>query len=819
MISVYLIISLISSSLQGHPPSEVRDWAEWLRRDMPTIDLVSIDADSFQLDLLALKTNLDSLPWTRFIPEDIFRHYVLPYRVSQEPLEYFRLHYGRELYERVRDYTCIKRAALSVNEWAYERVRYEPTARWDQSAEMTIRRGIGRCEEMAIVYMKACRAVGIPVRKVWTPFWPFTNSNHAWVEVWAQDGWHFIGAAEMTALDDGWFRNAVKRAAIIKSIAWGDVAEGDEIIYHKGDGFTILNLTPDYTDTTGLSVTVKDFYGMPVESANVWVSVFNFSSIRRVAHRYTDESGKAHIVMGKADFFVAAEKNSLWDFELVRFAEDIPGVEVQFTLGETAILDTSFILRVRQIEEIPKETSYRAPQLSYVTHDLNQERLKTIDEEVLDIFCEGSLEQRLLKNLNRARGNRGILIRAFKQHKESRDFLLSLWDIMHTNDLIALDSNGMEEIIKEAERRQKIFEQYGFPDMLFFEYVANPRILWEATLWTDYNLTNEGFSEDPVEVANRALEYIKTHIDTLRDKNYFGGMMNPYQTIRAGTGSMLERLLIFVEMMRISGIPARIGWDYKSAEYYAGDWVTVRVADVEREVEKEGVIVTEFIQNRERRTDVKYYEDFSLSKLREGRFRDVTPSPDTLGEFLFFTTPYGEYYFITGFRMAKGDVYVRVHHVHLEEDTVFKAVMLGFPPPEILSPYDLVVRKFEGVSDTIIVDTEGDTLFTSSLKEEKVILAFFTPREESSISTARRLALIGDIPIFIFVKTIDREVALQFSQDTGLKGRVFYGMERLKGVLTFKELPSILILKDSRAILWTEGLNLEIASMIYAIAH
>ncbi len=833
---IYLIIFLISSSIQGRalstmeagmcnpdvelllnlPPCDEREWVEWLLRDMPTIDLMSINADSFLLDLKALKSNLDSLPWTGLIPEDIFIHYVLPYRVSQEPLEYFRLHYGRELYERVKDCPCMKSAALAVNEWAYEKMKYEPTERWDQSAEITIKRGIGRCEEMAILYIKACRLVGIPTRNVWTPYWPFTNSNHAWVEVWAQDGWHFIGAAEMTSLNDAWFRNAVRRAAIIKGIVWGDVAGGDEIIYSRGDGFTVLNLTPDYTDTIGLFVTVRDFYGMPVESADVWVSVFNYSSIRGVAHKYTDESGKAHITMGKADLLVSSGKDSLWDFDIVRFSEDIQKKELVFTLGNGMVPDTSFWLGVKEKEAMSRDTSYRAPEISRVIHNLNQERLKTIDEEVLGIFCDTSSEFRLLEILNRSRGNRETLIKLFKYYREKQDFLLSLWDVMHTKDLIAVDTITMRQIIEESIRRQKLFHNYGFPDSLFFEYVANPRILWE-TLGIDYRLTVEvlkgASSEVPGEVANEVLGYIKANIDTLGDKNYFGGMMNPYQTIRARTGSIIERLLVFVEIVRRAGIPARIGWDYESAEYYDGDWISVRLADVEKEVKK-GVLVAEFIQNRERRTDVRYYEDFSLCKLKEGRFRDITPALDTLGEFVFFAIPYGEYYFITGFRTAKGNVFVRIHPVNLGSDTVFKEVILGFPPPEAISPFALVVRDFKGLSDSIIVDTKGDTLFNSSLKEGDVLLAFFDPKEESSISTARRLASIKDIPLFIFVKTTEGEVALLFCQDTGLKGRVFYGEERLKQVLTFKELPSILFLKDGRAILWVEGLNLEITNMI-----
>ena len=117
---------------------ELADWVDSLIKYMPTIDLVSLNADSFIADLKALMVVRDSLPWGRKIPDDYFFHYVLPYRVSQEPLEYFRKNHWRELLERVKDCENIKDAVLRLNEWAYEMMKYEPTTRWDQTAEQTL---------------------------------------------------------------------------------------------------------------------------------------------------------------------------------------------------------------------------------------------------------------------------------------------------------------------------------------------------------------------------------------------------------------------------------------------------------------------------------------------------------------------------------------------------------------------------------------------------------------------------------------------------------------------------------------------------------
>jgi len=46
------------------------------------------------------------------------------------------------------------------------------------------------------------RAVGIPARQVYTPRWAHTDDNHAWIEVWTGDRWHFMGACEPEAVLD-----------------------------------------------------------------------------------------------------------------------------------------------------------------------------------------------------------------------------------------------------------------------------------------------------------------------------------------------------------------------------------------------------------------------------------------------------------------------------------------------------------------------------------------------------------------------------------------------------------------------------------------
>lgn len=70
-------------------------------------------------------------------------------------------------------------------------------------------------EEESVFTVTALRSAGIPARQVYSPRWAHCDDNHAWVEVYVNGGWHFLGACEPEeVLDKGWFTNASSRAMI-----------------------------------------------------------------------------------------------------------------------------------------------------------------------------------------------------------------------------------------------------------------------------------------------------------------------------------------------------------------------------------------------------------------------------------------------------------------------------------------------------------------------------------------------------------------------------------------------------------------------------
>ncbi|MCD6531480.1 transglutaminase domain-containing protein, partial [bacterium] len=606
-------------------------------------------------------------------------------------------------------------------------------------------------------------------------------------------------------------------------IAWGELDSADAPIYYAKNGFTILNLTPLYSDTTGLTVEVLDQNSAPVESADVWISVFNFSSLRAVAHHYTDKEGRAHFVLGKAALFVSAGKDSLWNYAIMPLFPGDTTYQITLTLSRTDIPDTAFWLPVVKEVKVEKDTSYKPDSVVYCRHNLKQERLTACPKEIMEILPDSSEVARLLDCLNRGRGNREAMIAFWKAHPDQHEDILNLWEAMATKDLVIPDSATWEKLWGYIQEMRDRYSSDSL-DSIFWNYVANPRILWEdfGFWYPEVFKRVKKYVDKDFERKLEAAKRIVSRLDTLTDKSYFGGMMNPAQVLRARTGGKLERLGVFVAALRAMGIPARIGWDYRSAEYLSpltNEWERFELPGSEEEKPAErttGMIRAKFVFNGQTTTDVDYYDDFSLNKISDGVFDDITPPKEVVDSFVIFRdVPVGEYAFMTGWRNGYGAPFVRIKPFEVSEGTTYVEVEGGFPPPEMVSAGDLVVRKFTGLGDVKIKDVRGRRLKKSDWQKGTLIVAFFDTEHESSISTAKVLAKVEDVPKIIFVATKSRAQAKKFCRQNGLSGRIFYADEEtLKKVLKFRQLPSILLLSDGEAIMWTEGLNLAVEKLI-----
>ena len=307
-----------------------REAMEFLYAYMPLSDLADYEPEFYlQQVRYAFKTR-EEMPWGKDIPEDVFRHFVLVYRVNNENLDTARMVFYRELKERVAGMT-IEEAALEVNHWCHEHVAYRASDSRTSAPLATMRTSLGRCGEESTFAVTALRAVGIPARQCYTPRWAHCDDNHAWVEVWISGSsgksgisgeWKFLGACEPDPrLDMGWFSVPSTRCMMVHSKAFGKY-KGDEEVVKRTSLYSELNLLSHYAPTRRVTVTVQDESGKPVEGAQVKFKLYNYAEYYTLSTQIADKEGKASLTTGLGDLLVWATDGNRYAFEKLDVRKD-----------------------------------------------------------------------------------------------------------------------------------------------------------------------------------------------------------------------------------------------------------------------------------------------------------------------------------------------------------------------------------------------------------------------------------------------------------------------------------------------------------------
>ncbi len=334
-----LFVALVLLAACGSEPKGPADaYIDFLYANMPHPDLAAHPYSYWEANVEKTLAVRDRMEWN--IPEREFRHFVLPLRVNNEPLDDFRTLYADTLCARVAGMS-IGEAALEINHWCHEMATYQPSDGRTSSPLQTIQRGVGRCGEESVLAVAALRAAGIPARQVYTPRWAHTDDNHAWVEVWVDGKWHFMGACEPEPrLDMAWFTAPVSRALILHTKVFGDY-HGDEDVIQRTPCYTEINVIRGYVPARRSVVTVVDEAGKPVRDARVEFKIYNYGEYYTVAAYRTDRKGQAALDMGRGDMVAWAAKEGR--FGLAVIDGEAVTVALDHAVGERFSLDLDIV--------------------------------------------------------------------------------------------------------------------------------------------------------------------------------------------------------------------------------------------------------------------------------------------------------------------------------------------------------------------------------------------------------------------------------------------------------------------------------------------
>lgn len=196
-------------------PEATRADMIFLILNMPLRDLSELKAAYLLENVEYARKAFDEAPWKVSVGEALYREAVLPYANLSESREKWRKLFYEKFSSTVKGIESPGEAAIHLNQTIFKElgVQYHATKRKrpDQGPLESIELGYASCSGLSILLVDACRAVGIPARVAGVAQWTNGPGNHTWVEVW-DDGWHVVGAAESTALDDIWFGAGVAAA-------------------------------------------------------------------------------------------------------------------------------------------------------------------------------------------------------------------------------------------------------------------------------------------------------------------------------------------------------------------------------------------------------------------------------------------------------------------------------------------------------------------------------------------------------------------------------------------------------------------------------
>ena len=605
------LILLMTVLLAAACGSRQKEYVDWLYASMPLPDSLQYPRSFWEENVKKTLEVRRRMHWD--IPEREFRHFVLPLRVNNETLDDFRTVYADTLCRRVQGMSLAE-AALEINHWCHEQATYQPSDGRTSGPMATVRRGVGRCGEESVLAVAALRAAGIPARQVYTPRWAHTDDNHAWVEVWVDGKWHFMGACEPAAtLDNAWFNAPVSRALLLHTKVWGDY-QGDEDVIQRTPCYTEINVIRGYVPARRTVVTVRDG-GQPVEDATVSFHIYNYAEFYPVASYRTGADGRAALDTGLGDVLVWARKGERFGFAVASGEET--EVSLDHRLGERFSADLDIVPPA----ENPIPVTASPEQTAENDRRLREEDAVRASHPHGNPEVDAFLEDHYF-------GGRALL--NLLTEKDRGDVTRDVLDDVMDHDTGSLDP-----------------------------WVVSPRVELEPLRPFRGEVTASGLGAR-FGGADAVARWVRDSITVVEGRNPQQLRTAPIAVWRARKADALGRDIFFVALCRAFGFPARLDEVTGKTQYLLdGAWIDVDFGDrVEERVAPQGTLALKYAPGGPVRTP-EYYRHYTLSRLEPERTRLMEYEEDGPVRDRY-TLDEGYYLLTAGNRMADGSALVHL---------------------------------------------------------------------------------------------------------------------------------------------------------------
>lgn len=688
---------------------------KYLYAGMPYSDMADYHAELFLKFVRHAFMVRDCTPWGKKMDMVTFLNYVMQYRVNNEHIEFYSDIFFQEIYPRIQNLSMYE-AAIEVNFWAYEQATYHSTDDRTGSPFTVIKNAYGRCGEESTLVTAALRSVGIPARQVYAPRWSHCDDNHAWVEVWIDGTWHFLGACEPEVkLDRGWFVLAASRAPIVHTRAFSKtiVDEANTTLIPEEKRNTRINVLSRYADIKNIHVTVFDLEGAPKEGVTVLFEVVNYSELYAVAALKTGQDGTVDFTTSKGSIVVSAFDPSGYGWTIVNVKDQDEAVirlSSEQNASESCLIKVekesrfgacsfTFIPAVggekpevplskeeetlQRIRLMQSEQIRHQKENTFCSEEMAEQYANTYIEKY-GVYMEQELSQKNNSNSIRdelttcrtevasaiynSRGNEAE-IRAFLEDSDTKEqsfYKCKLLSSIRKKDLTDTSCEYLRDHLNEALQWKE-----RYPDEIFISYVLCPRILDERILPYRLEIQNL-FSEEQIKVIQhnpkQIGEWIQTHIKSYKEDSYAALYTSPVGAIRFGMASEQSIQILAVAMLRSLGIAAKIEMSSGKA-VYLDKTIWRSIWDDERQ---KGTL---YLINKSGE-NLQYFTNFTIARYVDNHYKTLNLSEtiwkDGRGS---YQLEEGNYRVITTERQLGGICQVKFFFVKVQKNCVTEMVI------------------------------------------------------------------------------------------------------------------------------------------------
>ena len=680
---IALLLSLLLAAACGSPTQKYTDW---LYGSMPLPDSLQYTRSWWEANVEKTLQVRKDMGWD--IPEREFRHFVLPLRVNNETLDDFRLEYADTLCRRVKGMT-IADAALEINHWCHEQATYQPSDARTSAPMATVRRGVGRCGEESVLAVAALRAAGIPARQVYTPRWAHTDDNHAWVEVWVDGTWHFMGACEPApTLDNAWFNAPVSRAMLLHTKVFGDY-QGAEDVIRRTPCYTEINVIRGYVPTRRTTVTVLED-GHPAAGATVSFHIYNYAEFYPVASYETGPDGQAALDTGLGDLLVWARKGHKF------------GYAVASGESATVLLEHSFGERFSDNVDIVPPPENPIP-VTATPEQTAANSLRLAEEDAI--------------RASHPHGNPAL------EGLQGADLLLAM---LSRKDLGDVTRDVLDDVLECSP---------GSTD----PFILSPRVELEPLRPFRKEVLESGIHPNSPEAV---AQWVRDNIAMVPGRNPQQLRTAPIAVWRARKADPLGRSIFFVALCRTLGYPARLDEVTGKTQYRNGnEWVDVDLGgNAPEQVFPTGTLELDNTPCRPFGAP-EYYRHYSITRLEPDRSRLMEYEENGPVRYSYELDE-GYYLLTSGNRMADGSALVHMEFFNVDKDATATVPLVLRQSEEKLS----VIGSMDAEAPFLRDGAEATQSLLSATGRGYFLLAVMGGKDEPTSHAVRELeAMAADL--------------------------------------------------------------------------